>query len=140
MHRPSLLSPAGLADGLALKESRYGRLGCASTGTSGSARFAPWPDGQLVPPRPTAERGFGLDRRGHASSTAHAPDGKTAASSGAFRDRLLAGDLGDVARHEVGVSTREEPGRHAAVAGAADLDRVQDAVAIDSAELVEVRP
>src|SRR5215213_2089769 len=110
MHRPSLLSPAGLADGLALKESRYGRLGCASTGTSGSARFAPW------------------------------PDGKTAASSGAFRDRLLAGDLGDVARHEVGVSTREEPRRHAAVPGAADLDRVQDAVAIDSAELVEVRP
>src|SRR5829696_9656249 len=86
MHRLSLFSPAGLADGLALKELRYERLERPLCGTSRVCSIRPWPDGQLVPPRPTAGQGFGLDRRGHASSTAHVPDGKSAASSGAFRN------------------------------------------------------
>src|SRR5919107_6399396 len=41
MHRLSLFSPAGLADGLALKELRYVQLERPLFGTLGSARFAP---------------------------------------------------------------------------------------------------
>jgi len=80
MHRLSLFWPAGLADGLALKELRYERYS-----------IRPWPGGQLVPPRPTAEWDFGLDRRGHASSTANVSDGKSAASSAGFREGRGAG-------------------------------------------------
>ncbi len=53
LHRLSLDLPAGLADGLALKELRY-------TATRGDSPLAGWP---LVPPRPCA--GLRLDGPGH---------------------------------------------------------------------------
>src|SRR4051794_41675304 len=133
MHRLSLFSPAGLADGLALKESRYLQLGLNLSRCPRVCSIRPWPDGQLVPPRPFAGRGFGLDRRGHASSTAHGPDGKTAATCGT----LLAGDLGDVGRPRLGVLAGQQLRRHAPLTRAPGLDRVQPAVLVDPARLVE---
>src|SRR3954466_7076339 len=138
MHRLSLFSPAGLADGLALKESRYLQLGLNLSRCPRVCSIRPWPDGQLVPPRPFAGRGFGLDRRGHASSTAHGPDGKSAASCASFRNALLASDLRHVGRDLLRVVALEQALRHAVLAGASALDRVQHALLVERGELVEV--
>src|SRR3712207_1994302 len=140
MHRLSSLSPAGLADGLALKEWRYARLEGASTSPLVFVRFAPGLTAIWVPHAPFAGWGFGLDRRGHASSTANASDGKSAATSGSFRvtrgrgvaTGLLAGHAGYVAGDRLRVRALEQPGRHAALAGAALLDGVQHALAVEA--------
>src|SRR5829696_5862827 len=51
---------------------------------------------------------------------------------------LLARDFGHVAGDVLGVLALEQALRHAVLPGAAVLDRVQDALAVDAAELVEV--
>jgi hypothetical protein len=71
LHRFSLFSPAGLADGLALKEMRYADL-----------RFAPGRPAIWVPHAPFSYQGFGFDGRGHATSRAHASDGKSTVLAG----------------------------------------------------------
>src|SRR5262245_35453332 len=136
---PLSCSPAGLADGLALKESRYALR-----------RFAPDRTGHLGPPRSVYPRSLGFDDAAHASTRADAPDRKTRCLRGkcneickaAFRGSagLLAGDGGHVGGHGVRVRSVEEPGRHPPRARAAALDRIQDALLVERRKVVEVRP
>ena len=126
------LSPAGLAVGLALKEMRYADF----------AAIRPRPTGHLVPPRPVFPRGFGFDGRGHASSRATRPDGKARC----LRAKCNEVAIGRCSRADRRYGRRpsprrwprrrrpapvRSPGGMRPVAGAADLDRVQDALLVE---------
>src|SRR5918994_1901645 len=67
----------------------------------------------------------------------------TAIANGRFEGsdarESAAGDGPDIRRHGLGVRVREELGGHAPGARAAALDRLEHALLVEAAELVEVR-
>src|SRR5215211_1254728 len=137
LHRVSLFSPAGLADGLALKELRYAYW-----------RFAPDRPATWVPHAPFSPRGFGFDDAAmlapeHTRRTEKpgaCGENATTVANGPSRrgGRSAPGDIGHVGGHRVRVGAVEQVRGHPASAGAAALDRLADAGLVEPAELVEV--
>src|SRR5688572_18146748 len=128
-HRLSLFSPAGLADGLALKESRFAK--------HRDSPQAGRPSGSPTP-RCRAELRLGWTRPCY-QQTAWPGRNKNPETAGCFaRPVLLPGNPLDIGRHVLGVLAPEKARWHPALARAAVLDGVQDALTVDAAELVDV--
>src|SRR5215207_1134330 len=129
LHRLSFSWPAGLADGLAPKESRYAGK------HPGDSPLAMRPFGSPVPPVPVGAS---------AGWTAACYQGSRAAGRKNARKlrgpsrALLPGDLGNVDGHVLSVAPLEQPRGHPPLTRPADLDRREDALLRDLADPIEV--